>query len=53
MMLREDSEPTLLVVEEDHKVVGILTKTDVLQTLLLPQLEPANDEGEEAVPSPA
>ncbi len=53
MMLREDSEPTLLVVEEDHKVVGILTKTDVLQTLLLHQLEPAHDEGEEAVPSPA
>ena len=53
MMLGEDSEPTLLVVEEDHKVVGILTKTDVLQTLLLPQLEPAHDEGEEAVPSPA
>ena len=53
MMLREDSEPTLLVVEEDHKVVGILTKTDVLQTLLLPQLEAAHDEGDEAVPSPA
>ena len=53
MMLGEDSEPTLLVVEEDHKVVGILTKTDVLQTLLLPQLAAANDEGDEAVPSPA
>lgn len=52
LMLREDCEPTLLVVEEDHKVVGILTKTDVLQTLLLPHLEPAGDE-DEAVPSPA
>ncbi|HEX8712674.1 MAG TPA: chloride channel protein [Terracidiphilus sp.] len=52
LMLREDSEPTLLVVEEDHKVVGILSKTDVLQTLLLPHIEPALDE-ETAVPSPA
>ena len=52
LMLREDSEPTLLVVEEDHKVVGILTKTDVLQTLLLPHIEPEYDE-ETAVPSPA
>lgn len=52
MMLREDSEPTLLVEEEDHKVVGILTKTDVVQTLLLSHLEAANG-GEEAVPSPA
>jgi CIC family chloride channel protein len=52
LMLREDCEPTLLVVEEDHKVVGILTKTDVLQTLLLPHLEPTAEE-EEAVPSPA
>lgn len=52
LMLREDSEPTLLVVEEDHKVVGILSKTDVLQTLLLPHFEPAVDE-ETAVPSPA
>ncbi|HEU5457801.1 MAG TPA: chloride channel protein [Terracidiphilus sp.] len=39
VMLREDCEPTLLVVEEKHKVVGFLTKTDVLQTLLLPHLE--------------
>ena len=53
LMLREDCEPTLLVVEEDHKVVGILTKTDVLQTLLLPHLEPAYEEEDEAVPSPA
>ena len=52
LMLREDSEPTLLVVEEDHKVVGILTKMDVLQTLLLPNLEPDSDE-ETVVPSPA
>ena len=52
LMLREDCEPTLLVVEEGHKVVGILTKTDVLQTLLLPHLEPMAEE-EEAVPSPA
>ena len=52
LMLKEDSEPTLLVVEEDHKVVGILTKTDVLQTLLLPHFEPEFDE-ETAVPSPA
>ena len=52
LMLREDSEPTLLVVEEDHKVVGILTKMDVLQTLLLPNLEPDSDE-ETLVPSPA
>lgn len=53
LMLCEDCEPTLLVVEEDHKVVGILSKTDVLQTLLHPQLEPVLDEEEEAVPSPA
>lgn len=52
LMLREDSEPTLLVIEEDHKVVGILTKTGVLQTLLLPYFEPSYDE-ETAVPSPA
>ena len=52
LMLREDSEPTLLVVEEDHKVVGILTKTDVLQTLLLPQIGTEYDE-ETAIPSPA
>jgi CIC family chloride channel protein len=54
LMLREDSEPTLLVVEEKHKVVGILTKTDVLETLVLHQLEPPEaEEEEEAVPSPA
>jgi CIC family chloride channel protein len=34
LLLREDSQPTLLVVEEGHKVVGILTKTDVLQALM-------------------
>jgi CIC family chloride channel protein len=53
LMLREDSEPTLLVVEEKHKVVGILTKTDVLQTLLLEQLQPTGMEEDDAVPSPA
>ncbi|HET7103734.1 MAG TPA: chloride channel protein [Terracidiphilus sp.] len=54
LMLREDCEPTLLVVEEDHKVVGILTKTDVLQTLLLPHLSPVSEEDEqEEIPSPA
>ncbi len=52
LMLGEDCEPTLLVVEERHKVVGILTKTDVLETLLLDQLRPSGAE-EEAVPSPA
>ncbi len=52
LILREDSEPTLLVVEEDHKVVGILTKGDILQTLMLPHVESAVEE-EMAVPSPA
>lgn len=39
VMLSEDLEPSLLVVEEDHKVVGILSKGDILQTLLLPHIE--------------
>ena len=52
LMLREDSEPTLLVVEEDRKVVGILTKTDILQTLLSPHFDPVDTE-ETTVPSPA
>ena len=34
MMLCEDCEPTLLVVEEEGNVVGILSKTDVLQALV-------------------
>lgn len=53
LMLREDREPTLLVVEEDHKVVGILTNTDVLETLLLPHLEMGNKEEEAVVPNSA
>ncbi len=52
LLLRGDSEPMLLVVEEDHRVVGILTKGDILQTLVLPQVESAFEE-ETAVPSPA
>ncbi len=52
IILREDSEPTLLAVEEDHKVVGILTKGDILQTLMLPHVESA-DEEEMAAPRPA
>ncbi len=52
LLLREDGEPTLLVVEDKHKVVGILTRTDVLQTLLQPHLEPVSED-ELAVPSPA
>jgi CIC family chloride channel protein len=52
LMLGEDSEPILLVVEEKHKVVGILTKTDVLETLLLDQLGPSRAE-DEAAPSTA
>jgi CIC family chloride channel protein len=47
LLLHEDSQPTLLVVEEDHKVVGILTKTDVLQALLPMHKDEA--ETEEAV----
>ncbi|MGB6975363.1 MAG: chloride channel protein [Terracidiphilus sp.] len=53
LMLSEDSEPTLLVVEDNHKVVGILTKGDILQSLVLPQIEkPAYDE-DSAAPNPA
>jgi chloride channel protein, CIC family len=52
LIVREDSEPTLLVVEEDHQVVGILTKGDILQTLVLPHVESALEE-EISVPSPA
>jgi CIC family chloride channel protein len=52
LMLREDSEPALLVVEEDHGVVGVLTKTDVLQILLQPHFGPVCGQ-EPAVPSPA
>lgn len=35
LLLAEDSEPTLLVVAEDNNVVGIVTKTDILQALFL------------------
>jgi CIC family chloride channel protein len=52
LLLSEDGQPTLLVVEEGRKVVGILTKTDVLQALLPSRREPSNEEEEESVPSP-
>lgn len=52
LMLREDGEPTLLVVEEDHKVVGILTNTDILKTLLSPHIDLVYTK-ETAAPSPA
>lgn len=52
-ILREDFEPSLLVVEEHHNVVGILSKGDILQTLLLPHIEkPAHDENA-AITNPA
>jgi CIC family chloride channel protein len=50
LLLHEDSQPTLLVVEEDHKVVGILTKTDVLQALLPSHVNEAAEE--ETSPEP-
>jgi chloride channel protein, CIC family len=34
LLLCEDGQPTLLVVEDGPKVVGILTKTDVLQAMV-------------------
>jgi CIC family chloride channel protein len=52
MMLRENREPTLLVVEEDRRVVGILSNTDVLETLLLPHLETDDKEEETAAANP-
>ncbi|HEU5352570.1 MAG TPA: chloride channel protein [Terracidiphilus sp.] len=52
-ILREDFEPNLLVVEEDHKVVGILTKGDILQSLLLSQIEKPACEEKAAVTNPA
>ncbi len=47
LLLSEDGQPTLLVVEEEHKVVGILTKTDVLQALVPPYGD-EDSEGEAA-----
>jgi chloride channel protein, CIC family len=48
-LLSEDSEPTLLVVEEGHTVVGILTKTDVLQALV----PSYRDQAGESEPAPS
>lgn len=52
LLLREDAQPTLLVVEEGRNVVGILSKTNVLQALLPDRLQEAEAEAE-TVPSPA
>ncbi len=52
LLLNEDAPPSLLVVEEAERVVGILTKTDVLQALM-PHRPEAQDEEEIEVPSPA
>jgi CBS-domain-containing membrane protein len=35
LLLGEETQPTLLVVEEHRKVVGIVTKTDILKVLKL------------------
>lgn len=51
LLLHEDGQPTLLVVEEGHKVVGILTKTDVLQAVLPSRTQVAEEE--ETLPGPA
>ncbi len=50
LILRDDSEPSLLVVGEDRELVGILSPSDILRTLFHPQVDNSLPT-EKAVPS--